>query len=281
MLAKYVCLATATMAQIQTDLVALACGASIDALSASCDKAASVILANTEMTGWSLIDAAGPSTGKVMTAKDAANNDKIVNIAQYNANSLLSYSYDTYNVGTHTGTNQSGIYNNLISFTPGNAQTYYVYATQKNLLFMNNTGSSVIGSMEFTREAPFLSSNLYPAHAIMGYWGYGTAVTIPRLKNMGAVGDQLNLYNKAMITTINGNSFPGYYRDANDVVTHPAFEAYIAMSNEYNNLPLGKLYDTLLSSNSLGTFMDTVVIDEVTYFIVPNAQYARVLLKLG
>lgn len=281
MLAKYVSLSTATWAQIQADLIALACGGSIAGLSAGCDKANSAILANSEPAGWTLYDAAGPNSSKVITAKDMANNDKFVALYQPTATSLSIMSFDTYNSSTHTGTNMTGTNSNPLNYSAGNAQTFYVYATARNVVFINNTASALIGSFEFTREAPFMNSNLYPAHALMCYWGYATGLAIPRIKNMSAVGDTLAQYNCAGMYSIGGNSFGSAYRDATDSLVYPSFDVYAVLNATYNNLPLGKLYDVLMSSNNLGNFMDTVVIDGVTYFIIPNAGYGRILIKMG
>lgn len=281
MLAKYTTLSTATLAQVQADLIALACGGSIAELSASCDKVNSSILANSEPIGWSLVDVAGPSNSRIITAKDIDNNDKFVGLYQSSSTQLSITSFDTYNSGTHTGTNQSYGNSNPISFSSGVSQTFYVYSTSRNLAFMNNTGSAVIGSFEFTREAPFMSSNNYPAHALVGYWGYSTGLTIPRIKNMTAVGDSVNGVNVAGIFTVGGNNFGSPYRDANDAIVHPVFEAYVSMNPTYYNLPLGKLYDILMTSNGLGNFMDTVVIEGITYFIIPNAGYSKIMMKMG
>lgn len=281
MLVKYVSLPAATQAQILADLVALACGGSIAGLSAGADKAACAVLANSEASGWTLYDAAGPSSGKVLTAKDAANNDKFVNLYPSGATSFSLFGYETYNSATHTGTNSTGAASNPLTFTAGNAHTYYIYATARNLAFMSSTANAVLGSFEFSRDAPFMNSNLYPAHAICAYWGINNAFSIIRIKNVSANGDAFSQLHTAYALTVGGNAFAGPYRDANDSIVYPIMDPYIVMNSAFNGLPLGKMQDILVSCPSLGNFMDTTVVDGVTYFIVPFSTYNRFLFKMA
>ena len=280
MLIKYVSLATATQAQVLADIVALACGGSIAGLSAGADKAACAVLANSEASGWTLFDAAGPSSGKVLTAKDTANNNKFVNIYPYSAAAFSIFGYDTYNNTTHTGGISTGTANNPLSWISNIAQTYYIYATARNLAIMSSNATQVLCSFEFTREAPFMSSNIYPAHAICGFWGQNSGFSIIRGKNPNASNDLVNQVNTSYMMAIGGNSFDGPYRDANDAILYPMMDAYLVPGLAFNGLPFGKFIDILMSSNKLGNFMDTANVDGVTYFVVPFATYARVLLKM-
>lgn len=280
MLVKYVSLATATQAQVLADIVALACGGSIAGLSAGADKAACAVLANSEASGWTLFDAAGPSSGKVLTAKDAANNDKFVNIYPSNTASFAIFGYDTYNNTTHTGTNSTAAPNKPIGWTSGTAQMYYIYATARNLAIMSSNAAQVLSSFEFTREAPFMSSGIYPAHVVCGNWGLNNGFSIIRGKNPEGSGDLVSQLNSGYMMTIGGNTFAGPYRDASDAIVYPMMDAYLVSNIAFNGLPFGKFIDILMSSNTLGNFMDTANVDGVTYFVVPFGSYARVLLKM-
>lgn len=280
MLFKYSTLSVSTIAQVIADIAALCTGGSIDALSASCDKVNSAILANTEASGWSLIDAAGPNLGKVLTAKDAYGNDKIVSINAYNATTLGMVGYETYNPITHTGTAATTPTSFMPSHTANAPQTFYVYATARSLFIFSSNGTTAVGSLEFTREAPALSANYYQSYGLFSnITAINSSVCFIRTKNNNNTGDYTARINTGSIIGLTGCfGAVNTYRDSTDAVIYPSTDLYIQ-----DGVLLGKMIDIIGTLNIVGTFMDTVVFDDVTYFVVPchTGHSYRMLFKFG
>lgn len=287
MFLKYVTTATPTIAQVIADLAALASGASISSLSLSCDKVNSQIIANTDAPGWTLADAAGPSSSRVLTAKDASNVDKYLALVPTGTTAIYSSIFDTYNATTHTATNFVAA-NSQLAFSTTQVNTYFMLVNQKHLIISDTIGSITIGSIEFSREIDFLSNPAYPAHANIGYNGsVQQALTFAKMKKQNGSGDVLagaggqNVGGLMTISMFNGSAIPqAPYRDAGDAQYLPMLPFYIGANiASYGSVPFGKVDDAYLTA-MYGAAYDTVLIGADTYVVILISG-GRVLFKMA
>lgn len=280
MYAKYVSVAAPVLADIVSDLALLSSGSPISALSASCDKVNSQILVNTDPVGWTLSDAAGPNSSKVLTAKDLSNADKFVYIAPKSTTGLFIGAFDTYNPATHTGTNQTApAPTSNLAFTAGIVNTFNLLVNARHLIITNADGTVMCADLEFTRDASYLSNLSYPAHGVLfdqGDYQQVQNFMYPRVKNMVAAGDQVSARGAfvGLCSTYHGADYSlmlptAPMRDSTDAVYHPMTPAYLGLKqgNTDKQFTLGRIVDGFFSTSNYGSVLDTIF-DGVDNFLL-------------
>lgn len=286
---KYVTTTTASINGVVSDLAALCTGASISSLSSSCDKDASQILVNTDPAGWTMLDSAGTSGSKVLTTKDASNTDKFIAFFPNGTSSFYTNIYDTYNVGTHTGTGGSSVSTVPVAFTTGQARTYFILVNQKIIYICDNQGLESCGSLEFSRDADFLSNTSYPAHVNIGYsTGIGGTFSLSKFKRQNSTGDATSAANGAapfsISATVGSALLPAPLRTSVDSLYLPMLQMYIGGGlgvTALANMPLGKVDNVFITSGSYGNPLDTVTEGSDTYLVITFGAASRFLVKLG
>ena len=312
MYAKYVTNASSTAAQVANDIAKLCSGASVASLSASCDKVNSQIQYNTVAPGWTIVDNAGPSSGTVISAPDAAGlYTKYVNI--YATTYFIMTTYETYSIGTHTGTNISTVGSNFAAacsptYSTTGIQTFYVYATPRTIFIINSTGTLTCSTVEFSRDARYLNSTtstIYPCHGVAANYLFmnnnfssipGLATT--RVKHMSASGDITGtnaILAAGAILGLYYTSNPGQattfilpMRDSTDTMYHPItpmFAMYLQSAATANqSTPIGKIYDVQLTTSNYGSGLDTISDGVDTYIVMSPSMVQgnlRPVLKLA
>lgn len=301
MYVKYVTSGTLNMSQISNDIAKLASGSEISTLSASCNKTDSQILHNDVAPGWTIVDAAGPvlsnGTGTVISAPDYANSyTKYVNIGGIAISSITMVTYQTYTVGTHTGTVPSTA-TTTQALTLTTNTIYYIYISPRTICIISPTQS--IGTFEFSRDAIHLSNTSYQSHVVshnLTYFNISAlntsgATYISRLKNVltgvdvitntGGLGGGHIFPMLSFAPTTATSSLPNtpiYDNSGNlyNIVT-PCYMVYAPNANHC--VMLGKFYDVQLITYNYGEIQDTVSDGTKTYVICGNGT-GRFILPL-
>lgn len=282
MYAKYVTNATSTQAQVINDIAQLLSGAAISALSASCDKVNTTLL-STVAPGWTLTDAAAASSGCVVSAPDAAAlTTKYVDLYASSAALIAAVGYETWNAGTHAGTNPTNAISNTLAYSASAVNTYLIFATPRSF-YIGTPGTSVgIGAFEFTRDCQYLVGTTYPCFAMISsvsLQGANTMSFVPRLKSLIAAGDLSAANAGVYVATISPKNTP--------TVTSPArapnAAIYDSTGTQYQEVRplwlvaapsaiivpiLGKVYDILEINANAGNTLDTFSDGTNTYAIV-------------
>ena len=210
MFAKYISTVTATRAQVINDLCLLLSGSPLSALATSCDKVNSTLL-STVLPGWTLVDAAAPLSGCVISSPDLEGlTTKYVGLRTGGVSGvdIEAVGYETWNAVAHTGTNtctssSSAAYGaGSLPYVAASINTYWVFATPRSFYIVTLTGIG-IGAFEFTRDCEYLKGTTYPCFAIMAsnviYQDPGISQSqniytplqagVPRMKNLSSPGD--------------------------------------------------------------------------------------------
>jgi hypothetical protein len=125
----------ATVANVLSDLVALLTGETNKAnLSASCDQANTTIT-STIAAGWTLHDGSSGTNKQVVKAAytDDPSNYKYVEV-EMTSTTIALYLYETFDSGTHTGTNKSGYTSYQQVFSTSQTNTIHLFATAKYIV---------------------------------------------------------------------------------------------------------------------------------------------------
>lgn len=208
MFSKYVYVVGATQANVMEDLVAILTGtADKQLLSASCDKTNTSIDATTP-AGWAMHDSVAGTNAKCLKAPlaDNANAFKYVvvdtNTLVSGIVTVLTKVYETWNAGSHTGTNiafNSDVtaYNQRVSNTATGA--IYIIATPRFLLLASvyqgtwgsSTNAGPSGCFERTRLLGFDTvANGWPTFMFINFGEMATSANSawsPKIMNRAQV----------------------------------------------------------------------------------------------
>lgn len=176
---KYAYVPGATYANMLADIIAIICNNSTFAsLSAACDQAASSILANSSTSNWAVYDAAASATSQVVRSLNADGSTYKYLQVDLTAATITCKAWESWNAGTHAGTNQAAsgaaVKSPTLAVSANTSGGYlYVMATNFYVFLMTPQLNTVnkVGVVEFSRDTPSLSS-AYPCHAI--YHSLGT-----------------------------------------------------------------------------------------------------------
>lgn len=182
MYVKYSFVAGAPRMDVLNDIAALLTGTPISNLSAACNKAATSILANTDLGNWELYDSVPASYYIVLRSKNYDGNGyKYVQITNTTTKLTLTL-YESWNAATHTGTNAAL----LLGLTPAviNGGTTYTvsganHAGAATLYFLATSRTLFLDWVfvgEFTKDtcaldSSYPSSIIIPFAAAVDVWG--------------------------------------------------------------------------------------------------------------
>jgi len=190
MYATYTYAASSTAANILADVVKILTGETNKAnLSANCVQAQTSISIAVSTAGWSVYDAAAGTNAQCLRAAydDDATNYKYVVVDTNSAGYVLLKAYESWNSGTHAGTNLC--YNSdvvgqtqRVSTSLGGALSIRANAASILMLsfqsgvYGSSTGTSPTGIFERTRLALWdtVGNNLYPLIVWANMQGIGT-----------------------------------------------------------------------------------------------------------
>lgn len=313
---KYVSSNAPVLAQIINDFALLLAGSPISALSASCDKANSILI-STVAPGWTVVDAAATFSGCVVSAPDADGlTTKYVKIHALSATLMDVACYESWNSTTHVGTNptSSSTSAEMLVFTPAAVNTFWIFATPRSL-YISDVAARGIGAIEFTRDCQYLQGTTYPCvisvtassihHSnnggnLYGGTNIGQSVGLSRMKNLLASGDQLGsscYISTASLapktTTANSWNFTisgtptVSLRDASDLSYHEIRPIWVSTRGIGAPLAcgrqaiIGKLYDVAeITANAANTF-DTLLSGSDTYMVLNTINVGSIAFKIA
>lgn len=284
MYAKLVTTSNPNFAQIVQDIGLLVSGSALSALSASTDKTNSVLV-STIAPGWTVTDTAAPNSGIVVTAPDIDNaKTKILNISLPTATTLGGICYDTWTVGTHTGTlPTNGAVALTTTLNAGTVNVFFIFATPRSVtIYANGNGFFV---WEFAREAPFMTGVTYPAYALGQFSTSNTNASLftTKRKNLTTAGDYTAVnavYSPMTMATRTSNGAitqlpPNTTTlDAAGLVSAEVRPVFCGVQQpEYTNnngsaAYAGKFYDVLETVPAVGKTFDTLPVGADTYMIL-------------
>jgi hypothetical protein len=277
MLIRYVSLAPSTQAAVIADLAALASGASIASLSASCDKANTVILNNDMLPGWSLTD--GPNG--VITAPDADN--KTTKVARFTAASTSAIgmsAFETWDAAAHTGTNPATGGSAAICpvYSTSVVNTYILYVEPRLVLLTANDGK-LQGVAEVARDTPALIGGSYPVTVTINA-SLGTT-QMPRIKNPAAAGD-LTAAPVVISTPLTVTAQNTPILDHAEVPYHPINPMWVTRAVGANaGVILGKLFSLYMTTQTYGGHLDEMTDGVSSYLVLANAAASRMVVRKG
>lgn len=184
MFAVYTYGASATQANVKADILAILTGTtSVGSLSASCVTASSSITTTYTTAGWSSYDTSAFTNGFAIRAlQQDGVTYKYVGIDVTSSTVLTLHVYESFNSGTHTGTNDISR-TSAITLSAGG--TLLIYAEQAQIIILAASGTFPLNCMEFDNTAGNIISGYPTTCQLSGFFG-GTA---PRIKNPSASGD--------------------------------------------------------------------------------------------
>lgn len=170
--------AGATAQNVIADLVALLCGAEVETLSASCNKAATS--AAGAASGYVAIDAA---YGVIQAAGQAGGPGRLMRLQVSAQNRIQLGVVDGWNMGSHSAAFASGVIDASGLITA--AGSVNLYALNDALLVGASDWSYWAASAEVKRDGPMMGDALAPGGFVVGgYYCY-----MSRLKSPSAIGD--------------------------------------------------------------------------------------------
>lgn len=269
MLAKYVWLTTSTQAQMLNDLCLLFTGSPVSALSASCDKVNSQVIANTLPNNWTVYDAAAGASAQVLRSLNTDGVSYKYMHLSFSGNNLIVTTYESWNATTHVGTNQACRYTNAAytitataAFTATAGGTLYLYATNEIAMF-GSTSQVPAGVAEFTRNSPAIDET-YPCHTL----GF---MSTCRVKNALAAGDFKFGSTPAFTSgtqTYSASTSDRTLRMPSGTIAYQAIPLYLfaAMGSGSAIMCLGEVLGIkYFGFCPTGNYLDEVVIDGETY----------------
>jgi hypothetical protein len=279
---KYVTLASSTQAQVINDIAKLLSGSPISALSASCDKVNSTLI-STVAPGWTLFDAAAPLNGNVLSASDAdALTTKYVRIFGPSGTTIDITANETWNAGTHAGTNPANASGVTVPYSTNAVNTYWIFGTPRSIFITNGALTGSVGVFEFTRDAAYLTGSTYPAQANASCNSFQLAagtLALPRSKNLVAAGDLTAAAASAVVGTIAARGVTGRPGSPNTTIQDGSGNLYhemrplFAMVNQSGGLTqsaiLGKIFDIMEVTLNAGAALDTFSDGTSTWMILP------------
>lgn len=324
MFIKYAFKAGATQANMAADMAKLICNTPISGLSADCDQAASQIIANTIPSNWEYIETLnqGGSYSSIIRSKNADGTTyKYVRLrpgVDNDASTTVAYStavtmFETYDVATHTFTNQAirhgtsvaeptGRYStgsiNLSGTTALTAGFIYLYATNRCCIIDG------VYAGEFTRDslcidATYPVSIVFPLEEAAPIWNNIGTASLPKqfsciglCRWSGLVGDICTTnsgfalsvqYADIIVANYTSVTTNAKYRTPAEVEFLMASPLYVQayLGAPYITTTLGKIYDLVACTTgglSLNLY-DEITMDGGTYILVGKAGFTTWVLK--
>ena len=298
MYAVYNYAAGATQANVLSDIVKLLTGETNKAnLSAACVQANTSII-STVSAGWSVWDAAAGTNIQCLRALNQDGSTYKYYLLQFGSTTAFSAATaETWNAGTHTGTNVTSYAANTWDSAGGGY--FYIYASQKNIVILPWTSSGykgIVGSIfEFTREA---TPATYPTVLLLAntnfcYPGAVNCAYSPRIKNPIGAGDYTSTIYASIgaMTPVSGvlqnsnSSGSAAYRDSTEAVNISAYRFGASFVIPWDGsfvrggYLLGLSQDLYVTNNNLSTTLDEIVYNSKNYIIVPLTNCSILLPK--
>ncbi|ALG67867.1 hypothetical protein [Beggiatoa leptomitoformis] len=282
---KYTYSASATLAHVHADIIAILTGETdVNNLSASCNKASSSILTTISTAGWSVHDSSTGTTNKTIIKAphaDNASNYKYVEI--YSQTSSLTVTlWEAWNETTNAGTNQSTAVTQPLNLTSGGSvyiwanPRYLVMASEIGASWGNSQNSGVVPIFELSRGQPWNTTS-YPSFCLVNFYYTiysNTAATyIPKaVDNNGntVTGTNANCYIGSIAALIYLNVPSGATArvpDGSGGFTTPFYPLYLHNPSKYA-APVGQITsicDIWLAPSSLFSNLATIDKEGVTY----------------
>lgn len=269
-----------SQANLVNDIILILTGTTNTAsLSADCVTASSSITTTYDSAGWTLYDASAGTNTQVVRALQADGvTYKYVAVNATSTSSLKLTIYESWNSGTHTGTN--GVDSSAITWSSSTQHSLYIYATQQQIVI----GASVSGT--FSSPAMALEIDNTPGSFIAGYpttFTFNTANDLsqgqgPRIKHPNSTGD-LTTTSTLFMTNINSDVNNNYqkgriFRNASETVCMGLLNLMVTAGYNQTNFEYGA-YGKLLGKMRVGSCvpttpvsLDTVVIGSTTYVAI-------------
>ena len=310
MYAKYEYNAGATQANVLADLVLICTGTTdVNSLSASCNKTTTTIT-STVAAGWTVHDASASATSQVIKAPYTDNGSAYKYFQIVSGASSFSFAgYETWDSGTHTGTNKNPTSTSNISqyFSTSEAGRFYIFASARFVAligeYSTNYGSSNSGitvCAEFSRSQPWnTTSSGYPSFTVIGTGecinSSGAAhAYLMRTKNLSG-SDYTGANAAAYLSTVGGNytswNTSYYFPDGTgtkvyDASTNrfvPFFPLYLTQVTNYA-APIGEIStisDIWISPRNLLAHLETVTKGVNDYIAMKTATGHTILFRKG
>jgi hypothetical protein len=279
---KYVTLGTSTQAQVISDIAKLLSGSAVASLSASCDKVNTTLI-STVAPGWNLFDPAAPLNGAVLSAPDFdALTTKYARVFGPSGTTIDITANETWNSGTHAGTNPASATGSTLPFNPAAVNTYWIFATPRSIFITNGAIAGSVGVFEFSRDAAYLVGSTYPCQANASCNSFQLAagtMSLPRSKNLVAAGDLTAGTATAVVGIIAARGVTGRPSSPNTSIQDGSGNLYhemrslFAMVNQSGGLTqcaiLGKVFDIMEITLNAGSALDTFSDGTNTWMLLP------------
>lgn len=282
MYAVYTHDSSTTQANLVNDIILILTGTTNTAsLSADCVTASSSITTTYAVAGWTLHDASAGSNLQVVKAlQQDGVTYKYVGIQATSTTAFSIVVYESWNAGTHTGTND--VTSNSITWSSSTQQPFYIYATQQAIVITLQT-TAISGS--FASPCCALEVDNTLGTFIAGYpttFTYSTANDIsqgtgPRVKNPKAPGD-LTTTSTFFMSSPNadssGSPCKGFiFRDASETVQMALLTPVIhacTIATDVSYGAFGKLLGSIKFGSCLASpvTQDTASIGGSTYIAI-------------
>lgn len=312
MWARYDYAASSTLANVQADVIAVLTGTTDKTtLSAACVQASTSII-STVAAGWSVYDASAGTNRQVLRALCADGTTyKYVLLDFATSGQLRMEVYESWNSGTHTGTNRCALaasttptVNQTISLTSGG--TLFLMASNRYMGILGWVGGLYGGTLPASNTDPMLvcertRDNVWDttANGVVPVvfcdsraFNLGSAVSVtgsycyaPRKKS-SAGADATGLNANYYLTNLFGqcsiaeSGIPrtiirGY---STDLVTRVNYLMSVQACKADDGDLGGKLYGVYLTTNNFGSIADEVVNGSDTYFVMSANSSGRIVL---
>jgi len=299
----------ATQANVLLDIVAILTGETTVAnLSASCDKPNTTIT-SAIAAGWTLHDGSAGSNKKVIKSAYSDNGSafKYVEIDLSSSSYIKLYTYETFDSGTHTGTNKSGDISYYQRFSTSENNTINIFSSSKHIVlyagYSNNTswGDSSYGGCYLLAEMTRLSAwntvaSGFPSF-MLSYTGYENSSSsyycsyFTRVKNnvntilsgSNATGKMYSLGSISGMWSYFPSGSTAVVYDENSNQKIPFYSIYFGRY-DYYAAPLGEissLCDIWLSPINILNVFDNVTNNSITYRAIPlrSGSYPQILVR--
>lgn len=265
-----------SQANLVNDIVLLLTGTTNPAsLSADCVTGSTTVSTTYDAAGWTLYDAAAGSNLQVIRAlQQDGVTYKYVGIEASSTSVFRITVYESWNSGTHVGTN--GVTSNNVAWSSTTQQPFYIYASQQAIVitcFNSSTYASPACALEVDNTlATFIAG--YPTTFTFSSANDISQGTGPRIKNPKASGD-LTTTSTFFMSSPNadnsGSPCKGFiFRDASETVQMalltPVFHACTA-ATDTNYGAFGKLLGSVKFGSCIASpvTLDTASIGGTTY----------------
>ncbi len=274
----------------------------VNTLSASCDKANSLITTSLTPAGWTLHDDAAGTNTKVIKAPIADNPSqfKYQYLSTNNVGYFENRLYETWNATTHVGTNMASndssysSYAQRVSFSFASGGFLYLSSSARHLVIhsmssgstfgaaANNNGCS--GCVEYTRWSPWdtVSNGYMPVASINpGAFLYtGGLSNIPRLRTTSGTDNGASAYTYPLTNSLPSSKIS----DAAGSLIIPLMPIIISgtsNSNWFLGGNVSELTNIWYGPISYGSMLDEFTLGSGTTYVIFTASTTRVAIPKG